>query len=98
MSFIVAGWPALVTTVLSLIFNERDFSLPAMVNVFVFSSADTIMPWKVIGCSFAAEPAGDALGLAFVAVIGRGDTLGEGDAFIGAARVLKGSPMLSVVR
>ena len=70
MFFIVAGWPAFVITVLSVIFNKRDFSLLAIVNVFVFSSADTIMPWNVIGCSFAADPAGDAVGLALVTVIG----------------------------
>jgi hypothetical protein len=28
------------------------------------------MPWNVIGCSFAADPAGDAVGLALVTVIG----------------------------
>jgi len=44
MSLIAAGRPAFVTTVLSVIFNKADFSLPAMVNVFAFSSVDTIMP------------------------------------------------------
>ena len=35
-SFIVAAAPALVSAVLSVILKTRDFSLPAIVNVFAF--------------------------------------------------------------
>ena len=35
-SFIVAAAPAFVRTVLSVILKTRDFSFPAMVNVFAF--------------------------------------------------------------
>src|SRR4051794_25595395 len=94
MSLTVAGRPALVTTVLSVILNERDFSLPAMVNVFAFSSVDAIMPWNVIGCSFdAGEAAGDAVGLAFIVVAGRADTPGDGEVLDGAPGALSGRSM-----
>jgi len=36
MSFIVAAFPPLVTVVLSVTLKTRDFSLPAIVNVFAF--------------------------------------------------------------
>jgi len=57
------------------------------------------MPWKVIGCSFVAgEPAGDATGLAFEAIVARGDTLGEGDVLVGAPSAFNERPMLIATR
>jgi hypothetical protein len=60
ISFIVEAVPPFVTVVLSVTLKTRDFSLPAMVNVFaLWSTAETI-PWN--GMARALCLAGEAEG------------------------------------
>ena len=79
MSFIVAAFPPFVTVVLSATLKTRDFSLPAIVNVFALWSTEEIIPWNGMGRALclAGEAEGDA-------ALAAGEAVEDGDAdFLG---------------
>lgn len=81
----VAAAPFFMKTVLSVILKTRDFSLPAIVNVFAFISTDAIMPLNGMERSIlAAFAAGDAIGDALAAGAGEADFFDAAKATAGA--------------
>src|SRR5207253_9415303 len=79
----------------SVILRTREFSLPAMVNVFALSSTAAIMPLNAVARILplaVAAVAGDASASAEL------PASGEGNAFFGAASVRSGKPMTTVAK
>jgi hypothetical protein len=76
----VAGAPAFVMTVVSVILKIRDFSLPAIVKVFAVCSTVEMVPWNGIARTLVVFSA--AAGVAFSAGVGFafGLAAGVGDA------------------